>query len=261
MESSTRAFLSFGWETFKRRPWFFVGTGVVVLIAYLIAGGIVSGIDAALTGDAKDPSLVGSVLNLALSTLLNMGVTAFYLNAHDNPDTVELLSLWHPQPFWKFLGATLLTGLAIIVGLLLLIVPGIIFMLMFMFVMFIVIDRGLGPVEAMKESARITRGYKWQLLGFVLVLALINVLGMLALLVGLFVTIPVTSLAFAHAYRALTANAVAAGDHGADGDAGHLISETMLFHTRNVGHDEIAYVLCITGVGFRSDDGVRAFVS
>ena len=85
--------------------------------------------------------------------------------------------------------------------------PGIIFMLMFMFVMFIVIDRGLGPVEAMKESARITRGYKWQLLGFVLVLALINVLGMLALLVGLFVTIPVTSLAFAHAYRALSANA------------------------------------------------------
>jgi len=76
-----------------------------------------------------------------------------------------------------------------------------------MFVMFIVIDRGLGPVEAMKESARLTRGYKWQLLGFVLVLALINFVGALALLVGLFVTIPVTSLAFVQAYRALSANA------------------------------------------------------
>ena len=127
-----------------------------------------------LPADAKDPSLVGSVLNLAFSTLINMGVTAFYLAAHDNPDTVDLSALWHPQPFWKFLGATLLTGLAIIGGMLLLIVPGIIFMLMFMFVMFIVIDRGLGPVVAMKESARITRGYKWQLLGFVLVLALVN---------------------------------------------------------------------------------------
>jgi hypothetical protein len=132
MELSTRAFLSFGWETFKRRPWFFVGTGVVVLIAYLIAGGIVSGIDAALTGDAKDPSLVGSVLNLALSTLLNMGVTAFYLNAHDNPDTVELLSLWHPSRSGNF-SARRFSRAAIIVGLLLLIVPGIIFMLMFMF--------------------------------------------------------------------------------------------------------------------------------
>ena len=207
MELSTRAFLSFGWETFKRRHWFFVGAGVVVLIVYVIAGGIISGIDAAFTGSPKDPSLVGSVLNLAFSTLINMGVTAFYLAAHDNPDTVELTSLWHPQPFWKFLGATLLTGLAVIGGVLLLIVPGIIFMLMFMFVMFIVIDRGLGPVVAMKESARLTRGYKWQLLGFVLVLALINFVGALALLVGLFVTIPVTSLAFAHAYRALAANA------------------------------------------------------
>ncbi len=136
-----------------------------------------------------------------------MGVTAFYLDAHDNPETVTLSSLWHPQPFWNFLGATILTGLAIIVGLVLLIVPGIIFMLMYMFVMFIVIDRGLGPIKAMKESARITRGYKWQLLGFVLVLTLINLAGALALLVGLLVTVPVTSLAFAHAYRALSANA------------------------------------------------------
>ena len=207
MELSTRSFVSFGWETFKRRPWFFVGASVVVAIVYLIAGSIIGGIDAALTGSPKDPSLLGSVLNLGVSTLLNMGVSAFYLNAHDNPDTVELSSLWHPQPFWKFLGATILTGLAIILGLVLLIVPGIIFMLMFMFVMFIVIDRELGPVEAMKESARITRGYKWPLLGFVLVLALINVVGLLALVVGLLVTVPVTSLAFAHAYRALTANA------------------------------------------------------
>jgi uncharacterized membrane protein len=80
-------------------------------------------------------------------------------------------------------------------------------MLMFMFTMFIVIDRGLGPIVAMKESRRITRGYKWQLLGFVLVLTLINLVGALAVLVGLLVTIPVTSLAFVHAYRALTANA------------------------------------------------------
>jgi uncharacterized membrane protein len=57
------------------------------------------------------------------------------------------------------------------------------------------------------KGARITRLQMAALLGFVLVLALINVLGMLALLVGLFVTIPITSRAFAHAYRALTVNA------------------------------------------------------
>jgi uncharacterized membrane protein len=85
----------------------------------------------------------------------------------------------------------------------LLIVPGIIFGLMFMFATFIVIERELGPIDAMNESHRLTRGHKWQLFGFVLLLVLVNLLGLLALLVGIFVSIPVSTLAFVHAYRVL----------------------------------------------------------
>ena len=79
---------------------------------------------------------------------------------------------------------------------------------MFMFATFIVIDRELGPIEAMKESKRLAHGHKWALLGFVLVLALINLLGVLALGVGLLVSIPVSSLAFVHTYRVLGGRAV-----------------------------------------------------
>ena len=156
----------------------------------------------------EDPSLIGGAVNFALSTFIGMGVVAFYLAAHDNPDSVELSALWHPQPFWKFLGASILVGLTIGVGFVLLIVPGIIATLMFMFTTFIVIDRELGPVEAMKESHRITRGHKWPLLGFLLVLMLINIAGLMALVVGLLVTIPVSSLAVTHAYRVLGGRAV-----------------------------------------------------
>ena len=38
MELSTGSFVSFGWETFKKRPWFFIGASVVVLIVYVVAG-------------------------------------------------------------------------------------------------------------------------------------------------------------------------------------------------------------------------------
>ena len=55
----------------------------------------------------------------------------------------------------------------------------------------------------MNESSRITRGHKWPLFGFVLMLVLINLLGALALIVGLLVSVPVSTLAFAHAYRVL----------------------------------------------------------
>lgn len=203
MEFSAGAAIRFGWETFKRRPWFFVGSTFLILLASGLSDGITSGIDAALTGSADQPSIIGTVINFALGTLISMGATAFYLAAHDNPDTVDLSALWHPQPFWKYLGASILLALAIGIGLVLLIVPGIIFGLMFMFTTFIVIERGLGPIDAMSESNRLTRGHKWQLFGFSLLLLLINVLGLLALVVGLLVSIPVSTLAFVHAYRVL----------------------------------------------------------
>jgi uncharacterized membrane protein len=203
MEFSTGAAIRFGWETFKRRPWFFVGSTFLILLASGLANGLTSGIDAAFTGSPEEPSIIGTVVNFALGTLISMGATAFYLAAHDNPDTADLSLLWHPRPFWKFLGASILLSLAVAIGLVLLIVPGIIFGLMFMFATFVVIERELGPIDAMNESNRLTRGHKWQLFGFVLVLLLINVLGLMALVVGILVSIPVSTLAFVHAYRVL----------------------------------------------------------
>jgi uncharacterized membrane protein len=196
---STGTALRFGWETFKKRPWFFIGSTVVILLASGLIDAFSSAIDAAVGGSAEQPSVVGTVVNLGLGTLLGMGATAFYLAAQDNPETVDLSLLWHPQPFWKYLGASLLFALTIAIGFVLLIVPGIIFALIFMFTTFIVIDRELGPIEAMKESNRITYGHKWTLLGVTLMLVLINLLGAIALVVDLLVSIPVSSLAVAHA--------------------------------------------------------------
>jgi len=94
----------------------------------------------------------------------------------------------------------------------LLIVPGIIALLMFMFSSFVVIDREKGPIESMAVSKLITKGHRWPLLGFVLLLLLINIAGLLALVVGLFVSIPVSTLAFTHAYRVLSGAAPATRD-------------------------------------------------
>ncbi|HEX2448687.1 MAG TPA: hypothetical protein VHK26_10980 [Methyloceanibacter sp.] len=203
MQFSPGAAIRYGWETFKRRPWFFVGSTLLILLASGLVDAFTTGVDAAITGSTEDPSILGFVVNLGLGTLISMGATAFYLAAHDNPDAADLSLLWHPQPFWKYLGTSILLTLAIAIGLVLLIVPGIIFALMFMFAPFVVIERQLGPIDSMNESNRITRGHKWQLLGFSLLLVLINLLGVLALVVGLLVSIPVSTLAFVHAYRVL----------------------------------------------------------
>src|SRR5262245_8498413 len=229
MGFSPSSALRFGWETFKKRPWFFVGAFVLIAIAQGVTEGLSRAVDAPFGGSESDYAFLGALLSLALSTLISMGITAFGLAAHDNPETVELSALWRPHPFWKYLGLTLLFALIFValslfgvalvaalgvgaglrIGIPLLVVIGVIIALMFFFSGFLVIDRGLGPIQALKESHRITQGYKWTLFVLSLLLFLINVAGLLALIVGLLVSAPVSLLALTHAYRVLSGGAVA----------------------------------------------------
>ena len=210
MDLTVGSAVGYGWETFKKRPWFFVGASVVIFFAYLVVGGITSGIDAAVGASPEDPSLISGIVNFVLATFIGMGVVAFYLAAHDNPETVELSALWHPQPFWKFIVASILAGLIVGIGFVLLIVPGVIAAIFFMFATVLVIDRGLGPIDALTESMRIGKGHRWMLLGLMAAIVLIILAGMIALMVGLLVAMPVAMLAFMHAYRVLSSTVGAA---------------------------------------------------
>ena len=58
-------------------------------------------------------------------------------------------------------------------------------------------------VSALKRSSAITRGVKWDLFIFGIMFFGLNILGVLCLLVGLFVSIPVSALAVAFVYRKL----------------------------------------------------------
>lgn len=207
MQFSPGNAIRFGWEAFKRRPWFFVGA-MLILVAANIAASIVSGaVDTVTGGSMDEPTLVGNLVSYLLGILISMGMTAFFLAAHDNPDGVEYAALWHPKPFWNFFAASVLASLAVGIGLVLLIVPGLIAMVLFMFATLLVIDRGLGPVEAMQESMRLTKGYRWPLFGLILLLALVIFVGVLALGVGVLVAGPVAGLAYVHAYRMLSGGA------------------------------------------------------
>ena len=61
----------------------------------------------------------------------------------------------------------------------------------------------MGPIEAIKTSGAITKGSKWDLLLFVLFVFVINLVGAVFLGVGLFITVPITSVATAFIYQKL----------------------------------------------------------
>ncbi len=191
----------FGWKSFKATPWLFIAAPLV-LMAITIGIAFVEEILGAVFGDEK-MELVIYIESAITTFLMSIGMVALYLKAHDTPLTTELRDLWHPKPFWRYVGVTILGGLAVMVGLILFIVPGIIIAIAFSFAGLLVVDRGLGPVAALKESVRLTKGHRLQL--FVLGLANVgtNIIGFCVLLVGLLVTGPITEMAFVHAYKTI----------------------------------------------------------
>lgn len=200
MQSLTvSAALGAGWDIFKKRPWFFVGVTAIVFLVSALS----SVLDPGEHARSIWAAVIGGLASLAISTFIDMGATAVMLKAHENTEAVSFSDLWHPELFWKYLFANVLVGILVVIGLILLIVPGVVLALMFYFVKLLVVDRGLAPIEALKESARITRGHKLDLLLLTASLVVLNVVGFLALVVGLFITVPVSALAVVQAYRTL----------------------------------------------------------
>ncbi len=72
------------------------------------------------------------------------------------------------------LGVAVLSALAVLLGLVLLIVPGIIVMtLLWVAIPAVVVERP-GVIKAMERSAELTKGNRWRVFGIIVILALIN---------------------------------------------------------------------------------------
>jgi uncharacterized membrane protein len=200
--------LSYGWGVMKTNLWFFVGLGFVFLIITYIPT-IIEVIAVHLL-----PRLIfifvavkisTAVLAFVINVMLGIGMIKIALSFCDEqkPPFATLFDAW--DCFWRYVGAAVLYCLIVLGGIILLIVPGIIWAVKFSLCYYFVIDKGLGPIQALKASSRATMGVKWQLFGFSILCGLINFLGLLCLVVGVFATYPTVLVAGALVYRQLLA--------------------------------------------------------
>jgi uncharacterized membrane protein len=191
--------LQYGWNIMKENIWFFVG---VLVVAWALAGvpHIIANI---LQRESSGLAFFFRIIGWVADIIVSIGLITIALKFLDKQEPkFEDLFSFRPY-FWKYLGASILTAIIVWVGFFLMIIPGIYWALKFQFFGYFVVEHGRDPVEAMRMSSRITQTVKWKLFGFGLVLALINIVGAICLFVGLFVTIPVTLLAYSSVYRKL----------------------------------------------------------
>ena len=73
---------------------------------------------------------------------------------------------------WSFFWVSILVGLAVMGGFILIVIPGFIFAVWFYFSVYVFVFEGLKGTSALKRSKQLVNGYFWPIFGRVLLLSL-----------------------------------------------------------------------------------------
>ncbi len=172
-----------GWRIFRMAPSAFFISTAIVLVVLLMA--------------REFPLFLG----LAVRPL----VLGFYLVVDDvasgrpfGPSRLFKGFAW----FLPCLAADLLITILTAVGLVFLVLPGLVVASWYLFTWLFMMDRGLGFWESMESSRRLARNDITGFFLFYVAIIVINVMGALCLVVGLFVSLPVSAASVYAAYRA-----------------------------------------------------------
>jgi uncharacterized membrane protein len=189
-----------GW----RQLWkYFLELFLIGIIGFVI--GIPTGMDGWSQGAAA--SFLG-VLGMAYSILVvgpvSYGVSFSYLKAARG-DRLEIKNMFEAfQNYWNAVLAALLVAVIVIIGFILLIVPGIIFACKLAFTPYLVVDRKMAVIEAVKGSWSMTSGHAWKVFFIGLLAVPISIAGLICFGVGIILSIIWITMAFASLYHAVS---------------------------------------------------------
>jgi uncharacterized membrane protein len=198
--------ISYGWNKFTANA-----APLIVGILFVWGAGVVLNlIGIPISRSGFFVQLLWNVVVICVSAVVSMGIVRMAL-ALTKGEPIEMGMAVPSGPQVVAYGITgVIVGLAVGIGIIFCIIPGIIAATFLLFSSFAVLDENLQPGDALKRSIDLVKANFGGVLGFMVVAFLINVLGALLCLVGLLVSWPVTIVAGAYVYRSLKGEPVAA---------------------------------------------------
>lgn len=194
-----KAAIEFAFQAWKGNVVFFLGVvAIVFVLNYVIPQVLFQSI-------SHKGSLLLNIVSWLLSSYAALGLVVIGLRVVDKQPVAYKDFFGANRAFGPYLFASVIASFTIGLGLVFLVVPGIIIAVMWMFYSYLIIDKSLHPIDSFKQSMAMTKGFRWQLSGMLVLLALINFAGILLFGLGLIVTIPITAITMAHMYRQLSA--------------------------------------------------------
>ncbi len=204
--------IGYGWKAFTANIGPLALIGLVLIVASGLSNWLSRGFDNWLL------SITGSVLSFFISLVIGLGLIRAALAILDGgrPSVEQLVSTKDIGPYFI---ASLLVALAVTVGLLLCVIPGLIAGFLLQFYGYAIIDRKSDsvttapqstPTGAIRASFEVVAANVGPLILLAVLCFLLNVAGALLCGVGLLVTIPVTAIAVAYAWRYFSGGRIAA---------------------------------------------------
>ena len=200
---SKEAAIRFGWNRMKDNLGFFIVYLIIVLIIEAFFGFFAS----VFTDSLPSLSLIFNIGSWVVSIISSIFVIKIGLKLYENEKvgSYDFLS-FSSSLFFKFLLGYVLYTLLVVIGFILLIVPGVYLAIKYQYVQYLIVDKNMDVIEAFKESGRMTNGHKWNLLLLLFLFVAIVILGGMALGIGLLVAVPIVLVAQAYVYKKLSSN-------------------------------------------------------
>ncbi len=146
--------------------------------------------------------IIGIISNL-FSVVVGMGIIKVTLEFLDGKQVSFSTAFSQTNKMITGFIASILFGIMITVGLLLLIVPGIYLATRFGYFLHAIVDKNCGIMDSFKYSTELTRNNKMNIFVLALLTILVAIAGILALIVGLLWAYPTIYLALTIAYCCL----------------------------------------------------------
>jgi uncharacterized membrane protein len=209
--------VSFGWNAVTKN---FSALAAPLIIAVLVFAtpsivlGFARGFVTALLGPHLDPALrsviavAGGVLSqiiaIPLQAFIFSGINQFLLRAcrGEKPELNVVFS--GGRFFLPMLGGQLLYAMGVGLGIVLCLIPGVILSCGWFLYQPFIVDKGLGPVEALTASWRATAGQRGNIFVYLLLSCAVGLAGFAALCIGaLIISVPVLMIANMYVYLKL----------------------------------------------------------
>jgi serine/threonine protein kinase len=189
-----------GWELVRSDFWPLVG--VTALIAALLGlAGSAGGIFGHSSNDHKSSPAAG-ILYLLLKGPLVGGLQLYFLHKIRRRQTsIETAFSGFSHRFLHLFLAGFVTTTLTTLGYFCLILPGIYLTIAWTFALALVIDKQLHFWSAMELSRKAVTKHWWKFFGLAIVLLLFKLAGLIAFIVGIFITLPIAVAALMFAYE------------------------------------------------------------